>query len=225
MKKVIVLIFLSISVIFFSKCTKDLRFDESSARLMVVNTVPGAPSIEAFLDNTILHVDPMKYLANTYYRSVISGERNFKIRENGNLVVDTNFVFDRAQTYSIFVFKENTTTKILLLKDDIKIDENGLTRYRFLNFSPNAGTLNVYLKDSSTAFISNLALGAPQNFSTFTPLEFQISLKDSATSNLIFTSQPIDFKAGKILTLFVKGIKGVTNDDSLGIHTLPNYLF
>ena len=118
-----------------------MRFDESNARLMVVNTVPGAPSIEAFLDNTILHVDPMKYLANTYYRNVISGKRNFKIRENGNLVVDTNFVFDREQTYSVFVYKENSTTKILLLKDDIKIDENGLTRYRFLNFSPNAGTL------------------------------------------------------------------------------------
>lgn len=225
MKKIVFLILLCLVGIFFSKCTKDLRFDESNAHLMIVNAVPGAPIVEAYIDNTILHVDPMKYLANTYYREIISGKRNFKIKENGNIVIDTNFIFDREQTYSIFVYRKLNTTQFLFLKDDLTSDVNGLARYRFLNLSSNAGTVNVLLKDSTIPFINNLATGAPHIFSSFTPLEFQLSLQDSSTLNTIFTSQPIDFKAGKVMTLFVKGVVGATNDDSLGIHTLSNFLF
>ena len=105
------------------------------------------------------------------------------------------------------------------------------SQIRFLNFSPNGGSLFVRLKPTAGANITSAALpyilsfpghspsvGSRTTTSAFalqttvsgTPIDYniEVSTENTFTTGVVYTSPTVTFLANKIYTVYVKGFKG-----------------
>lgn len=205
----------------FTACDDDEEVMEPvTAKAMVVHASPDAPGVDLYVDNAKVNTSALVYPANTGYLIVNAGNRNIKVNPAGTntsvINADVNFTANAA--YSVFAYDSVSNLGGLVLMDDLTTPAAGKAHIRFLHLSPNAPAVTVGVVNGSTftpvfsnrSFETTASATANQ---AFTPVDagtytFQVQL--AADNTPVLTVPNVPLEAGKIYTVFARGIAGNT---------------
>jgi len=189
------------------------------SRIMVVHASPDAPAVDAFLG-----IQPLGYGLtfpnHTRYRYTWSGERNFRLNLAGTTTaaLKVPVTLNPRTFYSAFAVNRVSALEPLLLTDDLTPPAMGKAHVRFVHLSPDAPAVDVALAGGAVVFGDKEFKG----FTPFTPLPagtYDLEVRVAGTSTVALPLPGIKLEAGKIYTVFAKGLLG---DGSLGAQIIDN---
>ena len=130
-----------------------------------------------------------------------------------NLAADKN--------YSVFAVNNVANIEAIVLEDDLTAPASGKSHVRFLHLSPNAPAVDITLTDGTVVFGDYMF----KENSAFTPLDagtYDLQVRLAGTSTVVLDLPGIALTAGKIYTVFAKGLVGGTGAQALGAQIIVN---
>ena len=217
-KIIIAAITLSVALV---SCTKNNdTMPEHISGLSVIHASPTTEKFDFFVDNTKVNTADFAYTNKIGYLNLISGNRKFIITKKGvtTPILSDTMTVKPGVGYSLFVIDKIETLKYLLLTDDLTQPVTGKARVRFVNVSPDAPALNLAIGGSTTDLFTNKAF---KGFSAFESIDaaekVTFNVKNKETGAVEATIADVKIEAGKIYTIWVKGLKAATDDTKLGV--------
>jgi hypothetical protein len=209
-----------------SSCDKNDDEITATAKLSATHASPGSPAVDIYVDGAKVTTTQLSYpgttgVAGNPYLDVNAGVRNIKVSPNGTLnVIDANLSLDANKVYSVFAYDvlgTGTSLKALLLTDDLTAPAAGKAHIRFIHLAPGAPAVDIELAKTGSASINltNIPyVGASPNaavLSAFTPVDagaYTVNVRATGTTAVVL-SAPLTFAAGKIYTVYARGL--ITN--------------
>lgn len=193
------------------------------ANVLVVHASPDAPGVDLLVDNTVAGTN-LTFPNNTGYLSVNAGTRNVKVNVTGTstTVIQANLNIAANKNYSVFAVNQVSAIEPLVFEDDFTAPASGKAHVRFIHLSPNAPTVNITLTDGTIVF-GNVAFKGSVNFTPLNAGTYNLQVRDAATNQTVVLELPnITLQAGKIYTVFAKGLLGGTGAQELGAQIIVN---
>ena len=195
----------------------------AKANVMVVHASPNAPAVDLLVDNVVAG-SGLAFPSNTAYLPVDAGARNVKVNVagTGTTVIDADLSLTASTNYSVFAVDSVSKISTVVLTDNLATPAAGKAHVRFVHLSPNAPSVNITLTNGTIVF-GNKAF---KQATDFTPLDagtYDLQVRDAATNNTVVLSLPgITLAAGKIYTVFAKGLLGGVGAQALGAQIIVN---
>lgn len=234
--KITSLFMLVLATTFSVSCSKD---DDpapaQTAKVSATHASPGAPPVDIYVDGAKVTTAQLAFPNSTGtsgnpYLTVNAGTRNIKVSPNGTLnVINADLTVAANGAYSIFAYDilgSGTTLKALVLGDNLSTPASGKAHIRFLHLSPDAPNVDLELLKTGAAPINltNIPYVGPSPnataLSTFTPVDagsYTINVKPAGTSTVVL-NPVIPFTAGKIYTIYARGLLANGVGTSLGLN-------
>ncbi len=127
------------------------------------------------------------------------------------------FILEPQFGYTLFIIDKIADVKFMLLPDNLTKPIKGKASVRFANLSPDSEPLTLSI-EGDPALITNIAFKDYSN-----PIMVEIgdkvtfNVREHRTGNLVLTLPEVKIEDEKIYTIYVKGLKGATDDTRLGI--------
>ncbi|MET1055652.1 MAG: DUF4397 domain-containing protein [Pedobacter sp.] len=209
-RKACIFISLLSGAAFISSCThNDPEPIPDRAAFTVINAAPSRPSVDFYLNNTILPINtPLVYGNNTKYFVVIPpGSKTGKVTVAGNTAnIGTQKIdLENDRYHSVFITNSADTVSLLKIRDDWGNDKAGSAQVRFVNLSPDAPNYSLEYANDPTTF-SNRAYREYTEFK-YVPAKtgITLNLRNTATNTIVATLADIELKDRVIYTVWAKG--------------------
>lgn len=194
----------------------------SKSRVLVTHASPDAPGVDLLVDNTIAGTN-LTFPNNTGYLEVNSGSRNVKVNVTGTstTAIEANLNLAADKNYSVFAVNNVAMIEAVVLEDDLTTPASGKAHVRFLHLSPNAPAVDITTTTGAVVFGNYVFKQA----SAFTPLDagtYDLQVRLAGTSTVVLDLPGIALTAGKIYTVFAKGLVGGQGTQSLGAQIIVN---
>jgi hypothetical protein len=217
-------IFIALSLTaFLTSCDKD-ETPQATASVNVIHACPDAPGVDILVDNLKVNTAALNFPEATGYLKVFAGTRAIKVNATGtnNSVINANLTFSADKYYSVFAYNRLVSISAFLVEDNLALPAAGQAHIRFFHLSPDAPAVTVGTLSGATftpvfanrSFETQATASANQNFTpvaagTYT---FDVRVNDASVLNL----PNIVLQAGKIYTVFAKGLVNGTGSQALG---------
>ncbi len=201
----------------FTACKKEKK---EEARVLVVHASPNAPGVDLLVDNQKVNSAALTFPNNTGYLTVNAGTRNIKVNAAGTStsVINADVPFTKDKNYSLFAFNLLASIGAILVEDNLTAPASGKAHIRFFHLSPGAPAVTVGVLNGSTftgvftnrSFETATTAGAN---SAFTPVDagtYNFDVRVAGTTTSVLPLNGIVLQAGKIYTVFARGIVGNT---------------
>lgn len=209
----------------FTACSEDdpvAPVITPTATVMVIHASPDAPGVDLLVDNVVAGTN-LTFPANTGYLEVEAGTRNVKVNVTGTqttvIGADLNIAANTA--YSAFAVNTVANLEPLVLVDNLVAPASGKAHVRFIHLSPDAPAVDITLSDGTVVF-SNVAF---KDVIDFTPLDagtYPLQVRVAGTSIVALDLGNVTLSAGKIYTVFAKGLLNGSGSQSLGAEIIVN---
>lgn len=226
-KKMLFVILTFVTTISLASCSDDENTTAPTptekANVLVVHASPDAPGVDLLVDNTVAGTN-LTFPNNTCYLSVNAGTRNVKVNVTGTstTVIQANLNIAANKNYSVFAVNQVSAIEPLVFEDDLTTPASGKAHVRFIHLSPNAPAVNITLTDGTIVF-GNVAFKGSVNFTPLNAGTYNLQVRDAATNQTVVLELPnITLQAGKIYTVFAKGLLGGTGAQELGAQIIVN---
>jgi hypothetical protein len=224
LKALIPILFLTILLNACKKKDENPTDNNTPPKLAITHASPGAPEISLYADGTKLG-SSISYLAFADYITSIAGKKELSLtlKDQSNQLAKTTFEFKQSTNYGLFIVDVPGKTSLLITEDDLTNPATGKAKIRFINLSPDAGNLDFNVKGKQALF-SNMAFKSTTKFEQMDAAnEVVFELRETGKPELLFTSPILKMEAGKIYTVFARGLRS-SNEDTLklGLTTTTN---
>lgn len=187
--------------------------------------------------------------ASAYYPTVF-GNVQINFTEGANTTYKASYQFGNSATFSatgrpngpIATFyhtvvaartSNNKADSLILFYDDLKAPDAQKAKLRFVNLSPETGTINVF--NGKTALFSNIAYGRAANsslagetlsawslgpFQNVNPGIYDLNFTNATSGNTTGRSTSVTLEAGKIYTVFTNGL--LSGSPAFGVKVLEH---
>jgi hypothetical protein len=202
----------------FIACDKDKDEMKDEAKVLVVHASPNAPGVDLLVDDAKVNAAPLTFPNNTGYLTVPAGTRNIKVNAAGTstTVINANVPFSKDMSYSVFANNLLASIGAIVVNDNLATPASGKAHIRFFHLSPGAPAVTVGVLNGSTfsPVFNNRAFETQETANAnaaFTPVDagtytFDVRLPGTTTS--VLTVPGVSLQAGKIYTVFARGIVG-----------------
>lgn len=223
----LIICFLAITTLFLSCKNKDVPpATPAPTALNVINA--GADTINYYVNGTRQNnLSSLYPQGATGYTSVLSGAQNYQFKKAGSAValfgvVDTLIL---KSYYSIFVTGE-TADKAFKTIDSLGAASTILSAdttfttcmLRFIDASPNAGSLNVNVGKGDTLNLKNRNFKFAGPFTKFTAGAKEVKISSSTAS----IDTTLTLQSGSIYSLFTYGIVNGTGGKTFSVKLIIN---
>lgn len=218
MKKILTPLSASVVLLFsllFVSCKKEKT---ETARVLVVHASPDAPGVDLLVDNSKVNSAALTFPNNTGYLSVNAGTRNIKVNASGTTttVINADIPFTKDKNYSLFAFNQLASIGAVLVEDNLAAPASGKAHIRFFHLSPGAPAVTVGVLSGSTftpvfsnrAFETQTSASANQAFTPVDAGTYNFDVRVAGTTTSVLSLTGINLQAGKIYTVFARGIVG-----------------
>jgi len=192
------------------------------AQVMAIHASPDAPAVDLLVDGVVAG-SGLAYPNNTGYLNVAAGTRNVKVNVAGTstTVIDANLPVTGGTSYSVFASGPVASIGALVIADDLSAPASGKAHVRFVHLSPDAPAVDVAVTSGPVLF-ANKAFKA---YTAFTPVDagtYDLEVRPAGTATVVLPLPGITLQAGKIYTVFARGLVGGTGAQALGAQIIVN---
>lgn len=227
LRKMLFIMLTFVTAISLAACSDDdnttAPTPSAKASVMVVHASPDAPGVDLLVDNTVAGTN-LTFPNNTGYLQVNAGTRNVKVNATGTstTVIQANLNLMENKSYSVFAVNQVSTIEPLVFEDNLSNPASGKAHVRFIHLSPNAPAVNITLTDGTIVF-GNVSFKGSVNFTPLDAATYNLQVRDAATNQTVVLELPnISLQAGKIYTVFAKGLLGGSGNQALGAQIIVN---
>lgn len=219
-------LFIFVSSFILSSCSDD---DEKivtppveKSKVLVTHASPDAPGVDLLVDNTVAGTN-LTFPNNTGYLEVNSGTRNIKVNVTGTstTALEANLNLSTDKNYSVFAVNNVASIEAVVLEDNLTTPASGKAHIRFIHLSPDAPAVDITLTSGTVVFGDYIFKEA----SAFTPLDagtYDLQVRLAGTSTVVLDLPGINLTAGKIYTVFAKGLVSGSGTQALGAQIIVN---
>lgn len=213
-------IFLATAALLFSSlafvsCKKEKK---EEARVLVTHASPDAPGVDLLVDNQKVNASALTFPNSTGYLTVTAGTRNIKVNAAGTTttVINADVPFTKDKNYSLFAYNQLSSIGAILVENNLAAPASGKAHIRFFHLSPGAPavTVGVLSGETFTPVFSNRAFETQATAAAnqaFTPVDagtYTFDVRVAGTNTSVLTVPGVALQAGKIYTVFARGIAG-----------------
>nr|WP_295874495.1 DUF4397 domain-containing protein [uncultured Chitinophaga sp.] len=220
-------------VIGFSSCLK--QSDPTPQRMnytgAIINGAYLPSSLDIFNNGAKMNNGAYKTAASAPFLD-LPGVHTFSFRNlNGTGLDSVTQQFDSLKYYTIITYNDNTKKFVSqLIREDFSSLSTSKVNFRFLNLSPNAGPVDLYI--NSKKVLENQPFSISRPWNSVDPynstVEYYVTLPGSTTPLVKGTSRQtagstnVPFQPGYAYTIYLAGAKDSTGDNKLQLYYLSH---
>jgi len=215
----------------FAACSKhnDNVVQAPTANLEVIDVSPTAPTLDFYLDGTLVNSGPISYTGGLQYFVCYAGSRHATFYQSGSSskIASDTINLQANNAYTLILSNLPSRPDLTLIRDSIFTPANGTATLRLINASPDAGAVDFGLK-GGPVLGSNVTY---RRYTAFIPVTVTSAHGDSLQvyktgTNTILQKIPISLQAGGVYTAYLYGFAGQTStDQKLGLSAVENTYF
>ena len=191
---------------------------EADATLRVIHASPGAPEVDVLLDGQTL-LQGLAYGAASSYATITPEEHRVQVVPTGQTadaaVVDETIDAAPGQAYLLAVFGLLNDIGGDIYDVDLSEIEPGNARVRLINFSPDAGDIDL-LETGGDEWFGNVALGDASEYRDIPPGTYSADVRGD-DDRVLLTVSELPFEETRVYDVVVLG---QIADDSLALQSL-----
>ena len=217
--------------------TDNVEFEKAAnvGDMMFLMAIHGSEAVDVAVDGAIPQVTNLPYKINTDYLTFSAGAHTYGVAASSQAyLIDQPITLNVGQKYTVVLTGTKNPRDIvpLHLKDETVPDPSSAL-VRFIHLSPDANEVSVIAKDAlgpgsdlplpgmqdiQYREVSESASNPGSNFLKFTvPGVYTLAFRDVVEDSVVKTVKNIEFKAGKIYTLWYGGLQ---SNNNLNAYTL-----
>lgn len=214
------------------KKDKDETPVTATAKVNVIHASPDAPGVDLLVDNLKVNASALTFPNATGYLSVNAGTRNIKVNAAGTTttVINADIPFTKDKNYSVYAINRLASIGAILVEDDLTTPASGKAHVRFLHLSPDAPAVTVGVLSGSTftpvfsnrSFETQATATANQAFAPVDAGTYNFDVRVAGTTTSALTLTGITLQAGKIYTVFAKGLLSGSGAQALGAQLITH---
>lgn len=214
----------------FSSCKKDkdsiIPPVVKPANLTVVHAAPGFAELDFFVDKDKANTVAFTYNTVINYLSIVKpGKKELSATKKGvtDILVKLPVEFKEDKFYSAFV-ADQTANTIVFVEDDLTAPAADKAKIRFINLSPDAGSLDLNITGKAEALVAKKAFKESSLFvAADAGDEINFEIKENGKTDVLASLPKVKIEKGKIYTIWAKGLKTTANVDAkLGMAVMAN---
>jgi hypothetical protein len=178
---------LTASALTFSSCSKDEMETTSISGLMVVNASPSYGTYNVYINNIVSPV-------NT------KGALPFM----GTTAPYINITLDEDKAYSYYLINDRPNLSGVLVQDDLSLTSAEKAFVRFINLSPDAGSLDLAISGGAV-LVGDKAFKSASDFISADAKPYTLELKSKQSGAVLATIKDVTLTAGKMYTVVAGG--------------------
>jgi hypothetical protein len=208
----------------WSSCSKDEDTVTAISGLSIINVSPTLATYNFYLNSNKANTAPLPFTGSINYFQITPGINSvmFTTASSTESVLTKSINLEADKAYSFYLVDKADKLDGLLVSDDLSASTTDKATVRFINLSPDAGTLTL----NQTGGASLSADQAYKGYSAFTSAEaktYSLEIQDKAKGTVLTKLENVTLAAGKIYTIVAAGmVTPATNDQPLKIHVLTN---
>lgn len=213
LKNCILFLFSILIISSLNSCAKGEESSLNITSLSVIHASPGLPAIDFYFNGDRLNGDSIIAYGDTIPNKLFnSGTASIVIKKyiSSTTYISTSIELESEKNHSFFVIGKPNEPTYLLTADDLSAPASGKAKLRFINLSPDAPDLS--FKINSGNLFGSMAFKAYSEFSLVDPGDHIISIHNSA-SGAKLAEQNLNIEAGKVYTVWAKGLTATTESD------------
>src|SRR5688572_19378109 len=191
---------------------------EADATLRVMHASPGAPEVDVLLDGQTL-LQGLAYGTASSYATLTAEEHRLQIVPTGQTadaaVVDETIDAAPGQAYLLAVFGLLNEIGGAVYEVDLSEIEPGNARVRLINFSPDAGDIDL-LETGGDEWFGNVALGESSDYRDLAPGTYSADVRGD-DDRVLETLADLTFEETRVYDVVVLG---QIADDSIEVQAL-----
>jgi Domain of unknown function (DUF4397) len=191
---------------------------EADATLRVIHASPGAPEVDVLLDGQTLLAN-LAYGTASFYATLTAEEHRLQIVPTGQTadaaVVDETIDAAPGQAYLVAVYGLLNEIGGAVYEVDLGEIEPGNARVRLINFSPDAGDIDL-LETGGDEWFGNVALGDAADYRDLAPGTYSGDVRGD-DDRVLETVADLTFEETRVYDIVVLG---QVADDSLEVQSL-----
>lgn len=191
----------------------------AAATLRVVQASPGAPDVDVLLDGQPL-LKNLGFGQPTTYVTMTAQQHRLQVVPSGQTadaaIVDETIDAAPRQAYLLAVYGRLNDIQGKIFEVDLSDIEPGNARVRLINFSPDAGNVDL-LETGGDEWFSNVALGDASDYRDIAPGSYSADLRGGGDHRVLRTIPDVTFAETRVYDLIVVG---QIADDSLEVQSL-----
>lgn len=192
------------------------------ARVMAVHASPDAPAVDLLVDGVVAGTG-LAFPNNTAYLGVAAGTRNVKVNVAGTTttVINADVPVAGGTSYTVFASDVVASIGAVVLTDDLTAPASGKAHVRFVHLSPDAPAVDVAVQGGPVLFANK----AFKQYTAFAPVDagtYNLEVRPAGTTTVALPLNGITLQAGKIYTVFAKGLLSGAGAQALGAQIIVN---
>jgi hypothetical protein len=196
-----------------SKSTDNAATPSTTSSMAVIDVSPTAPSLDFYLDGTLVNASPVTYAGGIVYFSCYSGTRHTAFNQSGTntVIVKDTVTLKPSYAYTMVLSNLPTTPDVTLIRDSVYTPANGTATLRLLNASPDAGYVDFGLKGQSLIGKS-IKYRSATSFISVTPSQIvdTVMVYQAGTTTLV-QKIPVALQTGGVFTVYLYGFASQTS--------------
>lgn len=202
---------LTATTLTFSSCSKDEMETPSISGLMVVNASPSYGTYNVYINNVSSPVNTkgaLPFLGTiSPYFNITPGANilKFTTASNTQSVYTETTNLDKDKAYSYFLINDLPNLSGLLVQDDLSLSSAEKAFLRFINLSPDAGSLDLVVSGGAV-LVADKGFKSSSEFISADAKPYTLALKSKATGAVLGTIKDVTLTAGKTYTVVAAGM-------------------
>jgi hypothetical protein len=224
-KQIAAIFSLTVACVSLNSCAKDASTSTPAiSGLMVVNASPTPATYNLYLNTTKVNTAALPFAGSLPYFQITPGANTLKFTTASSTesLLTKVVNLDANKPYSLFLIDKAEKLDGLLVSDDLSSSNSAKPLIRFINLSPDAGTLTL----SQTAAAAIAPDEAFKGYSTFSEVDaktYALQIKDKETGTVLSSLENVVLAAGKTYTIVAAGMVAATaTDQALRILVITN---
>ncbi|WP_316848503.1 DUF4397 domain-containing protein [Pedobacter psychrodurus] len=220
---------LILSAIMFTACKKDgpvLPPAVQNGKLAVLVSSPGAAELSLLINGAkATTAKPLTYNTTMDYSDFKSGAVEFGVtkKDATEVLAKITGTIKANTNYTLFLTDKSPKATVILSEDDLSAPATDKAKIRFVNLSPDATLLDLYLAGKTETGISKKAFKDVSGFiNVDAAAEAKFEIKENGKTDVLATLEKVKIEKGKIYTIYAKGLKDATDVSKLGIDVMIN---
>ncbi|MBI5472980.1 MAG: DUF4397 domain-containing protein [Ignavibacteriae bacterium] len=192
-----------------------------TSKVMVVHASPGSPAIDLYVDTTRARAN-LAYASNTGYISISAGIHSLKATIAGTQTILISVpLFPVPENVIVTAFAADTGIAVTAtaFSDTLTVPASGKASVRYINMMARSTGVGAYVDAGATA-TATLDFLVGTSFLSIDAGQHTVEFKSGTTTLATLTNYA--FQAGKIYTVWLKGLNGTTGATAPGVEVILN---